>query len=270
MVTELLNKAEVSRLQEITQLHNEIGGYLKMSLEKAIRIGELLVEQKNSLKHGGFISWVKDNLPFTDRTARNYMGLYRERDRLKTETVSDLGVTGGYRMLTAPLADLKISQRERRLEAERKGIEYAKAHPEEVPYTTVIEAEYRVSEAPQGGEKIGEAEAEKPAERVGAAAPTLQPKPRAQAKKAESVPTKTKSPDEVIEGETFSIDLTWLKESQKTLKWTDDTMLTFIISQYKVSGTSVTGALNKLTREQAEDFTKQINSRLENQPGLFD
>jgi len=59
------------------------------------------------------------------------------------------------------------------------------------------------------------------------------------------------------------------KEGQKALKWTDDTMLTFIISQYKVGGTSVTGALNKLTREQAEDFTKQINTRLEKQPGLF-
>ncbi|GAJ11506.1 unnamed protein product, partial [marine sediment metagenome] len=31
-----------------------------------------------------------------------------------------------------------------------------------------------------------------------------------------------------VEG--FNIDLDWLKESQKTLKWTDDTMLTFIIS----------------------------------------
>ncbi len=72
------------------------------------------------------------------------------------------------------------------------------------------------------------------------------------------------------EAEGFSIDIQWLKESQKTLKWTDDTMLTFIISQYKVSGTSVTGALNKLTREQAEDFTRQINKRLEKQASLFD
>ncbi len=133
MVTELLNKAEVSRVQEITQLHNEIGSHLRMSLEKAIRIGELLVGQKDSMKHGGFMSWIKGKLPFTDRTARNYMRLYRERDQLKTETVSDLGVTGGYRMLTAPLADLKISKRESKREEESKRIEYAKTHPEEVP-----------------------------------------------------------------------------------------------------------------------------------------
>jgi len=127
----------------------------------------------------------------------------------------------------------------------------------------VIEAEYHiVTEEPppqlKGDKKIGE--------KVGAATP----KAKAQARKAEAAPaTEETSPGEAIEGEGFTIDLTWLKESQKTLKWSDDTMLTFIISQYKVSNTSVTGALNKLTREQAEDFVKEINSRVEKQKPLF-
>jgi hypothetical protein len=46
-------------------------------------------------------------------------------------------------------------------------------------------------------------------------------------------------------------------------------MKTFITSQYKVSGKSVTEALNNLTREQAEDFVNQINKRLEKQASLF-
>jgi len=71
---------------------------------------------------------------------------------------------------------------------------------------------------------------------------------------------------EEIEGEGFHIDLTWLEESKKDLKWTDETMLSFLASPpYKVSGKSVTEALNKLTREQAEDFVKEINARLEKQ-----
>jgi len=125
----------------------------------------------------------------------------------------------------------------------------------------VIEAEYHIvtEEPPKLSEKTGGATSKK----VGAAAPT---KARAQATKSENTPAV-----EVIEGEGFNIDLTWLNESQKALKWTDDTMLTFIISQYKVSDTSVTGALNKLTREQAEDFVSQINKRVEKQqPGLFE
>ena len=70
-------------------------------------------------------------------------------------------------------------------------------------------------------------------------------------------------------GEGFAIDLEWLKEAKQTLKWTDETMLSFITSQYKVSGKTVTEALNRLTREQAEDFVRQINARLERQSSLF-
>ena len=124
----------------------------------------------------------------------------------------------------------------------------------------VIEAEYHIiTEEPptklKGDEKVGK--------KVGAAAPS---KAKARATKAAA---EERSQGEAIEGEGFSINPDWLRESQETLKWSEDTMLTFIISQYKVSGTSVTGALNKLTREQAEDFVNQINKRLEKQPKLI-
>ncbi len=122
---------------------------------------------------------------------------------------------------------------------------------------SVIEAEYHI---------VTEEPPTKLKGKAGARAPS---KARAQATKAGTAPTEEKPPEESIEGEGFTIDLPWLKESQKTLKWTDDTMLTFIISKYKVSSTSVTGALNKLTREQAEDFVKEINTRLEKQKPLF-
>jgi len=46
-------------------------------------------------------------------------------------------------------------------------------------------------------------------------------------------------------------------------------MLSFITAQYKVSGKTDTEALNKLTREQAEDFTSKINAKLETQSSLF-
>lgn len=81
---------ESKRIEEIKKLHFEIMGNLKISLQNAIKIGELLVEQKKSMRHGEFIPWIEKNLPFSDRTARNYMRLFREKDRLKTETVSDL------------------------------------------------------------------------------------------------------------------------------------------------------------------------------------
>jgi hypothetical protein len=89
-----------SNADEIVRLHNEIIGNLRMSLKNAIRIGELLTKQKADMKHGEFGTWIKSNLPFTDRTARNYMRLYSQQDLLKTETVSDL--KSAYRLLESP------------------------------------------------------------------------------------------------------------------------------------------------------------------------
>ena len=131
----------------------------------------------------------------------------------------------------------------------------------------VIETEYHiVTEEPpsqlKGDKKIGE--------KVGATAPK-QPKAKAKVTKTETAPdAEETSPDEVIEGEGFNIDLTWLKESQKALKWTDETMLSFLAGPpYKVSGKNVIEALGKLTKEQAVNFTNQINTKVEKQASLF-
>jgi hypothetical protein len=76
---------------EIRVLHAEVVHALQANLPKAIRIGKLLQAQKASLPHGAFTAWIEGNLPFTPRTARNYMRVFDIRDRLKTEMVSVLG-----------------------------------------------------------------------------------------------------------------------------------------------------------------------------------
>ena len=91
---------EKSRITEINQLHTEIGGYLMMTLDKAIRVGELLQEQKGGLKHGEWLPWVEGNLSFTSRTARNYMQTFKKKEYLKSENVSDLA--GAYKTLANP------------------------------------------------------------------------------------------------------------------------------------------------------------------------
>ena len=87
-------------VEEIITLHNGIAGHLRASLQDAIRIGELLVEQKRRLPHGEFTAWIRQHLPFTPRSARNYMMLHEKREQLKTENVSALGEA--YRLLRAP------------------------------------------------------------------------------------------------------------------------------------------------------------------------
>jgi hypothetical protein len=83
---------------EINRLHSEICDLARTSIENAVRIGELLAEQKASLNHGEWLPWLKVNVRFTARTASNYLRVFENRLRLKSETISDL--TDAYNALT--------------------------------------------------------------------------------------------------------------------------------------------------------------------------
>lgn len=85
-----MNEIEKSRVAEIVKLHAEIGGYLKMTLDKAIRIGGLLTEQKAECGHGAWLPWLEANLPFSERLARDYMRFWERRDELKSANLADL------------------------------------------------------------------------------------------------------------------------------------------------------------------------------------
>ncbi len=77
--------------------------------------------------------------------------------------------------------------------------------------------------------------------------------------------------DEVT-GEGFNIDMAWLKEALSQIKWTEGTAWSFVVSQYKVDGSGTFAqTLQRLTREQAEEFVKELQDRVARvQPGLFD
>ena len=87
----------MNRAKEIARLHSEIECSLRLSLGKAIRIGQLLTEQKAELAHGEWDDWVRDHLSFSIATSRNYRRLYRERGQLKSLNVS--GLSDAYRKL---------------------------------------------------------------------------------------------------------------------------------------------------------------------------
>ena len=85
-----------SRVDLITELHNRLQGLLRTSIETAMEIGRLLTDQKTELKHGAWLPWVEENLPFDERTAQRYMALSEHRDEItKNDSVSDL--TSAYR-----------------------------------------------------------------------------------------------------------------------------------------------------------------------------
>jgi hypothetical protein len=98
---EILNATnETDCVDEISKLHSEIRQHAETMLMKAIRIGELLVEQKQKMQHGQFTKWATDNLPFCVRTAQNYMKVFRNNKQFKSENVSVL--SDAYNILKLP------------------------------------------------------------------------------------------------------------------------------------------------------------------------
>ena len=72
----MVNKLTLNEAtQEIIQIHNGIMQSLRRAVPDAIRIGQIITEQKELLEHGQFLPWI-ETLPFSHDTARNYQRLY--------------------------------------------------------------------------------------------------------------------------------------------------------------------------------------------------
>jgi hypothetical protein len=73
-----------SHVQEIKVLHQEVRGAIKMTVDKVIRIGELLTQCKEEYgTHGLWMAWLesnKESLGFGYVTANNYIHAYERRN----------------------------------------------------------------------------------------------------------------------------------------------------------------------------------------------
>lgn len=98
-----MNEIQKEKAVRLRELHGEIVMLVCATLEKAIEAGEILTEVKESLPHGEFTAWVKKEMSFTIRTAQNYMKVYVNRERLKSESVSFLG--NAYKLLETSKTD---------------------------------------------------------------------------------------------------------------------------------------------------------------------
>ncbi|MFA5753553.1 MAG: DUF3102 domain-containing protein, partial [Bacteroidales bacterium] len=70
------------RTEEIRRELVELNQTLKMSVQKAIKIGQLLTEQKEFVGHGGFLSWIDERLDISKNTVERYMKLYSYQNKI--------------------------------------------------------------------------------------------------------------------------------------------------------------------------------------------
>jgi hypothetical protein len=92
--------SEALYIAQLKKLHREVIGHTRKTLKQVIRMGGILRRWKGQCRHGNWEKLVEDKLPFDVRTARNYMRCYDNREELlKTENVSDFGISEAYRNL---------------------------------------------------------------------------------------------------------------------------------------------------------------------------
>lgn len=107
--------------------------------------GELLLKAKEQLPHGAWLPWLKDNVTFSEWTARRYMALAEGWETLtaKSGTVPDLlTINEALRLLTEPPADQEEERTEEVVDQEEECIDAALPLPDDV-LLSVQEALYK-------------------------------------------------------------------------------------------------------------------------------
>lgn len=98
-----MGEITVNTIQRINELYREISTLFVSSLEKAIEMGDLLLEAKRTLDHGQFTPWIEDNFPFSTKTANRWMTLALNKKDLKKLTKGNkaLSLTDAYSISVA-------------------------------------------------------------------------------------------------------------------------------------------------------------------------
>jgi hypothetical protein len=91
--------------QEINERHARMNALAKDAVANAIRIAELLCEQRKLCKHGDWLPWLKANVQFSQKTAHTYMRVYAHRSKLEVTS----NIAEAYR-LTLPKTTAKTNR----------------------------------------------------------------------------------------------------------------------------------------------------------------
>lgn len=84
------NQLKKNEVTEINQLHQSIIQDLSNAVQSAILIGEKLQIQKKVVGHGNWEKWMKENLEFSDSTAKRYVRLFENKQLVNRSHMTDL------------------------------------------------------------------------------------------------------------------------------------------------------------------------------------
>ena len=104
MSTEAWKSNSLAELAEcIRATHEVVRQALKMGVENAMATGDLLIEAKAQVDHGEWSDWLHKNCEMSDRSARLYMRLAKNREVIEAyEDAADLTLNAAARLLASP------------------------------------------------------------------------------------------------------------------------------------------------------------------------
>ncbi|MBW8015101.1 MAG: DUF3102 domain-containing protein, partial [Planctomycetes bacterium] len=87
--------------KKVNDIHSEVLNDLKGIFIKAIEIGEILLNQKDALKHGQWHDWIDNQLDIGPRQAQNYIRIYicREEVQEAMEELAESGINPSFRKM---------------------------------------------------------------------------------------------------------------------------------------------------------------------------
>ncbi len=106
MIDEELTSTELEALDELFDqrdidiITEEINFYKQQAGMAILEIGKRLAEAKSQLSHGEWLPWREEKVEFSERSAQQYMRLWKEYG--KSATVADLGVRKALVLLALP------------------------------------------------------------------------------------------------------------------------------------------------------------------------
>lgn len=93
-------KAPAEPVRDIDIITEEINFYKQQAGMAILEIGKRLAEAKMQLSHGEWLPWLEEKVEFSERSAQQYMRLWKEYG--KSATVADLGVRKALVLLALP------------------------------------------------------------------------------------------------------------------------------------------------------------------------
>ncbi len=97
----LTNLPELAR--KINEAHAAAYEKARSAVEHARTCGEMLIQAKESIGHGGFLAWLAANCHVGERQARNYMRVAREWEAIAKSAMSaDLTITEALALTAKP------------------------------------------------------------------------------------------------------------------------------------------------------------------------